>query len=51
MGGDAVELAGVEMGQIEPLGEAARQRPLARGGRPVDRDDKRGGGARASSTS
>ena len=44
MGGGAVKLAGVEMGKAETLGEAARQRPLARGGRPVDRDDERGGG-------
>ena len=39
----AVEPAGVEMRQTEALGEPARQRPLARGGRPVDRDDKGAG--------
>ena len=42
-GGRAVELAGVEMRQAEALGEPARQRALARGGRPVDRDDKGAG--------
>jgi hypothetical protein len=51
LGGGAIELAGVEMREFEPLGEAARQRSLARGSRPVDRDDERGRRACASSTS
>ena len=41
--GRAIELAGIEMRQPEAFGQAARQRALARGGRPVDRNDKRTG--------
>jgi len=40
MGGGAIELAGVEVGEAEALGEAARQGAFARSGRPVDRDNK-----------
>jgi hypothetical protein len=42
MGRGAVQLAGVKVGKAEPLGNTARQRSLARGSRPVDRDDERG---------
>ena len=51
MGRGAVKLAGIEMSQPETFGEAARQGALARGRRPVDRDDKGPGTADASSPS
>src|SRR5260370_11651268 len=37
----AVELAGIEVGEAEAVGETPRQGALARSGRAVDRDNKR----------
>src|SRR5262245_2310676 len=41
-GDGAIDQAGIEMVQAEMAGQAAGERPLAGGGRPVDGDDHRG---------
>src|SRR5580658_295415 len=43
-----IECSSVEVGKVEPARKSPRQRPLARGGRPVDGDDEGQGHAAGS---